>query len=116
MTGKNSYSKNYPKSNPDMSEQEQISIENYCVLHQVEVSFVESLYQTGLIELHESEGTRFIPFSQVSELEKLARLHYQLQINIEGLAAIYHLLDRINTFREENRMLRNRLNNLDKDQ
>ncbi len=46
---------------------------------------------------------------QLSRIEQLARLHYDLEINLEGLEAISHLLDRMVTSDREARSLRERL-------
>jgi chaperone modulatory protein CbpM len=44
-----------------------------------------------------------------ARIEHLARLHYDLDINLEGLEAISHLLDRMDASQQEARVLRERL-------
>lgn len=53
-----------------MSQQELILIETLCTHYEIEVSFVDSLYSLGLIEIHTVEETRFIPEEKVADLEK----------------------------------------------
>ena len=55
------------------------------------------------------EGERYLFASQLRDVERYARLYYDLSINIEGIEAIHHLLDRMNGLREEVRTLRSRL-------
>ena len=88
---------------------EKISLQSFCITHQVEQQFVESLYSTGLITVVTEEEEMFIEESQLPELEKLTRLHQDLNINYEGIEALAHLLKKVETMREEIRQLKNRL-------
>ena len=86
-----------------------IAIEEFCAKHDVELSFITSLQQTGLIEITTIEKAWFIHIEQLKELEKFIRLYYELDINLEGIETINHLLDRINIMQNELIMLRNKL-------
>ena len=55
------------------------------------------------------EEKKFIAESQLPKFEKVVRLHYDLQINFEGIDVIANLLERINRIQEENTILKNRL-------
>ena len=88
---------------------EKISLQSFCITHQVEQQFVESLYTTGLITVVTEEEEMFIEESQLPELEKLTRLHQDLNINYEGIEALAHLLKKVETMKEEIRQLKNRL-------
>ena len=86
-----------------------ISTDEFCALYNVEYSFVSSLQESGLIEITTLEERGFIPTSQLLELEKYVRLHDELDINLEGIEAINHLLQRIRTMQDEIASLKNRL-------
>jgi hypothetical protein len=86
-----------------------IAINEFCINHNIEFSFISSLQQTGLIEITTIEETRFIDTGQLNQLEKIVRLHYDLDINLEGIETITHMLQRINTMQDEIIMLRNKL-------
>lgn len=73
-----------------------IVVTEFCTHYNVEFSFVHALKQHGLIEIVTIEGTGFIQADQLGYLEKLVRLHYHMDINIEGIETITHLLERIN--------------------
>ncbi len=75
----------------------------------IRVAFLSSLNEFGLIDIILIEEKKLIAESQLPKLEKLVRLHYDLQINLEGIDAIANLLDRINKIQEENTILKNRL-------
>lgn len=86
-----------------------ITVNEFCINHNIEISFINSLQQTGLIEITTIEETGFIDSSQLQQLEKIVRLYYELDINMEGIETITHLLKRINSMQDEIIALRNRL-------
>lgn len=84
-----------------MEQVNRISVEQCCIYYNIEVSFVQKLSEHGLIELNRSDETVFIAFEQLSDLEKYMHLHYELEINMEGLETIKHLLDRVHDLQHE---------------
>jgi hypothetical protein len=86
-----------------------IAVDDFCVKHQIEISFITSLHQTGLIEVAFVEETAYIDASQLKKLEKIIRFYYDLDINLEGIETIQHLLYRMNAMQNEITTLRNRL-------
>ena len=92
-----------------MDTQEFIPVDIFCRHHSVEVSFISSLQEFGLIEITQVNETQYIPLSQLTEAEKLVRMHNELEINTEGIDVVTHLLQRIRNMQEEIRLLRNRL-------
>jgi hypothetical protein len=81
----------------------------FCASHNIEVSFIRSLQQTGLIEISSIEETIYIHESQLQDLERIIHLYFELDINLEGIETINHLLRRINYMQDEITSLRNRL-------
>ncbi len=90
-------------------ENQLIILKEYCIHYKVEPSFVEELEELGLIRTIKREKEKYIPFEVLPELESFSRMFYELQINMEGIDAIHHLLNRIRTLREEMMELQNRL-------
>lgn len=86
-----------------------IAVDKFCVIHNIEISFVRSLQRTGLIEITTIQETGFIDASQLAQLEKYIRLYNELNINPEGIDTINHLLERITTMQHEILVLKNRL-------
>jgi chaperone modulatory protein CbpM len=82
---------------------------DFCSYHHIETTFITSLEEAGLIEITIIDQTRFIPESQLSRLERMVRLHHDLDINIPGIEAVVHLLERVETMQQEMQSLRNRL-------
>ena len=86
-----------------------VAASEFCRSHNVEISFLYSLSESGLLEITNVEETVFINQEQLPELEKLVRLHYDMDINLEGIEAIYHLLQQMKTMQDEMRVLKNKL-------
>jgi hypothetical protein len=86
-----------------------IAVDEFCANHNIEISFISSLQQNGLIEITTIKETGFIDASQLQQLEKFIRLYYELDINLEGIETIIHLLNRITSLQNEIIALKNRL-------
>ena len=85
-----------------------IAITTICTYHEVEYTFINSLSEAGLLHLEVVDQTSYIPESDLQKLEKMIRMHHELEINIAGIEAISHLLERVEQMQEEIRLLRNR--------
>jgi hypothetical protein len=70
-----------------------IPVDQFCSHYNIEFSFIDSLHEYGLVQLTKVEETRYIYMEQIGELERMMRLHYDLDINIEGIDAIFQLLN-----------------------
>src|SRR5258706_9862137 len=86
-----------------------VPVKEFCERYNVEFSFISSLEEFGLMEIATIEQKQFIYTSQLQQLEKIIRLHYELDINMEGIEAITHLLDRIGRMQQEIAHLKNKL-------
>ena len=86
-----------------------IAINEFCINHNIEISFVNSLVQNGLIEITTIKEKGFIEARQLQHLEKIVCFHYELDINLEGIEVINHLLERIGAKQAEIISLKNRL-------
>lgn len=86
-----------------------IATTEICTYHEVEYTFISSLSDAGLLELHVVNETTYIPESELQKLEKMIRMHNELEINVPGIEAITHLLERVEQLQEELRVLRNRV-------
>ena len=64
----------------------------------------------GLIEVRITGGERYVSVSQLNDLERYARMYYDLSINVPGIDAIQHLLQQMEEMRREIRQLHARLN------
>jgi len=92
-----------------MSDEEMIPLETFCTYYHVESSFIETLESYGLVSISAREEKRFISMEEVVELEKFSRLYYDLNINVPGIDALKHLLEKIQELQRETENLRARL-------
>lgn len=86
-----------------------IPADDFCISHNIEISFISSLHENGLIDITTIDETVYIYPKQLPQLEKISRLHYDLGINLEGIETITYLLDRIDEMQNEITLLQNRL-------
>lgn len=86
-----------------------IVLSEFCVSHSVERSFVQSLEEYGLIETVTIDQSVYIYIGELPKLERIIRLHRDLNINPEGIDVINELLMRMDTMQHEMNDLKNRL-------
>jgi chaperone modulatory protein CbpM len=92
-----------------MAKKHLIATTDICLYHDVEYTFITSLSEAGLLKLSVVNKTAYIPESELQRLEKMIHMHHELEINIAGIEAIAHLLDRIEQMQEQMRVLKNRV-------
>ena len=86
-----------------------ITIKEYSVTYNIEPEFLMSLEDSGILIFTLEGEEKYINEDQLSDLERYIHFHYDLHINIEGIDAIRHLLQRVNQMDTEIRHLRSRL-------
>ena len=87
-----------------------ISIQQFCIHYKVPESFISSLFDYELIEITISNNQQYIQTTQIKNIEKFIRFHYDMDINLEGLDAVSNLLEQVESLKEEIVALNNRLN------
>ena len=92
-----------------MSRSSLIPASDFCTYHDVEYTFISSLQDAGLIEITHVNETTYIPETELQKLERMIRLHDELEINVAGIEAITHLLERVEYIQQEMRSLKNKL-------
>ena len=86
-----------------------ILVKEFCSHHEVELSFIDDLHDMGLIEIVIQDDGKYLPQNQLKDVEKLVRLHYELDINLEGIDVVSHLLKRIDELQRELKLAQNKL-------
>ncbi len=86
-----------------------ISITTFCMHYKVPATFINDLQDYELIEIVVSDNVDYIEITQINEIEKMMRLHFDLNINLEGLDAVYNLLQRVENLQSEITTLNNKL-------
>lgn len=92
-----------------MSKENLISVEQLCSYYKVEQSFFISLNDFGLIEINTIEETLFIQQEKINDIEKIIRLVDELNVSIESVDIVFHLLNKIETLQDELNSMKNKL-------
>ena len=92
-----------------MKAAELILVEELCIHYKVEPTFFISLQEMGLIEMRIEEEVRYVHTTEVENLERMVRMHHDLNLNPEGMDVVFNLLHKIDGLQEELLELKNRL-------
>ncbi|MBK6752658.1 MAG: MerR family transcriptional regulator [Flavobacteriales bacterium] len=92
-----------------MTTEELISLELFCSHQGVEIAFVHALHERGLLQITVVQDRSFVAPEVLPHIEKLARMHYEMDINLEGIEAISHLLERVERLQSDMRAMHERL-------
>ncbi len=92
-----------------MNKKPLIPTQTLCSRYNIEISFVDALNKMGLIQIEIIEHNQFIHQDQISDLEKIIRLHNELNVNLEGIDVVFNLLEKERELRNELNALKNRL-------
>jgi len=80
-----------------------------CLHYNIEISFVDALNNFGLLKVELVDDNQFIHQDEVGNLEKIIRLHNELNMNLEGIDVVFNLLEKERALQNELQILRNRL-------
>ena len=92
-----------------MSKDNLIPLNQLCTHYQVEMTLFSNMHELGIIEIQTIEDSYFIHENKIGVIEKVIRIHKDLNINLEGIDTILHLLEKINDLQSELNAVKNRL-------
>lgn len=92
-----------------MSTKNFIPLNELCSNYQVEMSFFNDLHEIGLIEVVTFKKTLYIHQDKITTIEKIVRLHHELEINLAGIDAIFHLIQKLEDKENELIQFKNKL-------
>lgn len=92
-----------------MSTEQFIPLETLSTHYQVEVSFFISLGDIGLIELTVIGQVHYLHEDHIPDVEKMIRLHRELDLNSESIDVVWNLLQKIEHLHEELAVAKSRL-------
>ena len=88
---------------------EYVIVREYCQKCHIDPEFILLLDEGGLIDLNVVNDESYLPVSQLKDVEQYTRMYYDLSINMEGIDAIHHLLERMEEMKREMDSLRKQL-------
>ena len=92
-----------------METQELIIVEVFCQEYLIEINLINDLESFGLIETIVHNENKYLDKNQLVYVEKIIRLHNDLNINKEGIEIILDLLVKDKQLLLEIKYLKNRL-------
>lgn len=92
-----------------MESQELIIVDVFCKECQIEINLIHDLEEFGLIETIVHQEQKYLDKNQLAYIEKIIRLHNDLNINKEGIEIILNLQEKENQLLSEINYLKNRL-------
>lgn len=92
-----------------MKIEELISLEQLSIHYEMNISFFSQLNELGLIEIFTDEEGEYIHQDKIGDLERMIRLHLELNINLEGIDTILNLLEKIDCLETELIEVKNKL-------
>ena len=84
-----------------MSNENFIPIQQLCIHYKVEMTFFRNLHEYGLIEIVTIESSQCIHVDKAADIEKIIRMHEDLDINLAGIDTIFNLLEKIKALNAE---------------
>ncbi len=85
--------------------QEKISRDDVVKHYNIEIHFLDSLEEFGLLKTFEEDHIKYIYYEELPNLERFANWHYDLEVNLPGLEIIHDLLLKMDNLLKENRNL-----------
>jgi len=92
-----------------MNTENLILLKTVCALYKVEPSFFSNLNELGLIEIQIIEQSQYIREDKMYDIERMIRMHHELEMNVEGIDVVFNLLQRIEGLQKELISTQNRL-------
>lgn len=86
-----------------------ILIETLCLHYKIEVSFFDTLESIGLIEIKTIKENKYLYQDKIGDVEKMIRLHHELNINMEGIDIVFNLLENEIKLKDKINRLKNKL-------
>lgn len=86
-----------------------IPINTLCLHYKLEITFFNTLNENGLIEIQLIDNIEYVHKESIYEIEKIVRMHKELDVNIEGIDVVLNLLQKIDALQTELLKVRNRL-------
>ncbi len=92
-----------------MNQKKLILVRELCQHYEMEISFFEQVEEYGLVNVEMVSDEKYIHRKQLNKMEKILRLHRELDVNLEGIDVIFNLMKRIRVLEKELKEKQNQL-------
>ncbi|OCB76129.1 chaperone modulator CbpM [Flavobacterium crassostreae] len=84
-----------------MSTENLITLNTLCQHYNLEITFFTDLKDLGLIAIQNIEQTLYVHQDAIYKVEKIVRIHQDLEVNVAGIDVILNLLNKIELLQKE---------------
>jgi hypothetical protein len=92
-----------------MDTEKYIPVLHLCDLYQMEVSFFNQLNEVGLLDMVSRQNSMCIHEDKLFKVERIIRIHRELNVNIEGIDVVLNLLEKVDKLQNEVYSIQSRL-------
>jgi len=92
-----------------METEKYIPVLHLCDLYQMEIAFFKELNEEGLIEVVSRQNSMYVHEDKLYKVERIIRIHRELNINIEGIDVVLNLLEKVDKLQNEVYSMQSRL-------
>ena len=92
-----------------MGQKDLIPLVQLCTTYNVEMSFFNQLNEIGLVDFISQEQNLCLHHDHINKIEKIIRMHIDLNVNMEGIDVIFNLLQKVEELEKELNTVKNRL-------
>lgn len=92
-----------------MKDEHLFELRQLSLFYTLDTTFFLNLEEYGLLEIYRFHEVEYIHAKDLDLLEKMCRLHRELNLNLEGIDVIINLLDKIEALHEELESAKSRL-------
>ncbi len=92
-----------------MDTQKYVPVLHLCELYHAEFSFFKELNDIGLIEIVSVKNTMYLHEDHLIEVERIIRIHRELNVNIEGVDVVLNLLEKVEELQNKLNRIQSRL-------
>lgn len=91
---------------------ERISREELVRIYNIEINFFDELVDSGLLNIQTENEIRYVMYEDLPNFERFTNWHYDLDINLPGLEVIHDMLKKMESLRQRNRELMQKLSGI----
>jgi len=84
-----------------MDSSNMVPAHDFCTHYNISLTFISGLHEAGLIQVVQVAEQAYLYTDELPQLEKLVRLHTDMDINREGVEAIAHLLQQVEALQQQ---------------
>lgn len=92
-----------------MEKENYILLQDFCEVTKAKPEFLMQLFEHDLIQHITYNNTPAIHQKELPTIERMLRLHYDLNVNIEGLQIITHMREKMMLLQEEILLMKRKL-------